>query len=328
VTKAGAATGAGSADMAEEPTTPARRGGLLRWVKVGFGVLVVVFGVLFVVTHWAEVSRSLAEMGWLPVLAAVPLGAAGTIAGMLTWRAVLADLGAPLALRDAGRVFFLSQLGKYVPGSVWPVLAQMELGHQLRVPRKSSLAANALTMVMSVATGLLLAALLLPFGGADTLRRYWWVLLAVPLFAAFLHPAVATGVLNRLLTLIRRQPLEVSTTIRGTVRAAGWQTLGWLLLGIHAYVLVLGLHVPAGRAFPLAVGGFTLAYCLGIIFILAPAGAGVRDAALAVALASVLDRPQALAVVLVSRFAMVAVDFLLASGWLLAVRKPTLRTEP
>lgn len=322
-----AETGAGATEEVGTPATPTRRGGLLRWVKIGFGVLVVVFGALFVITHWGEVSRSLREMGWLPVLAAVPLGAAGTVAGMLTWRAVLADLGSPLPLADAGRVFFLSQLGKYVPGSLWPVLAQMELGHQLRVPRKTSLAANALTMVMSVATGLLLAALLLPFGGADTLRHYWWVLLAVPVLAAFLHPAVATGALNRLLTLARRQPLGERTTVRGTLRAAGWQTTGWFILGIHAYVLVLGLHVPAGRAFPLAVGGFTLAYCLGILFILAPAGAGVRDAALAVALASVLDRPQALAVVLVSRFAMVAVDFLLAGGWLLAVRRPTLRTE-
>jgi glycosyltransferase 2 family protein len=312
---------------AETVAAPNRRGGLFRWLKIVFGVLVVVFGVLFVVTHWSEVSGSLREMGWWPVLASVPLGIAGTIGGMLTWRAVLADLGSPLRLPDAGRVFFLSQLGKYVPGSLWPVLAQMELGHQLHVPRKSSLAANALTMVMSVVTGILLAALLLPFGGAGTLRRYWWVLLAVPFLVAFLHPKIATGTLNRLLTLARRQPLEVSTSVRGTLRAAGWQTTGWLLLGLHAYVLVLGLHVPAGRALPLTVGGFALAYCLGIIFILAPAGAGVRDAALGVALASVLDRPQALAVVLVSRFAMVAVDFLLAGGWLLAVRRPTVRTE-
>jgi hypothetical protein len=33
------------------------------------------------------------------------------------------------------RILFLGQLGKYLPGSVWPVLAQMELGKTYRVPR-------------------------------------------------------------------------------------------------------------------------------------------------------------------------------------------------
>jgi hypothetical protein len=186
-----------------------------------------------------------------------------------------------------------------------------------------------LTLGLSVAAGLCVAALLLPFGGAGTLRTYWWVLLAVPFLFAALHPAVSTGVINRLLTLAHRQPLEARTTLAGTRRAIGWQALAWLSLGIHAYVLVLGLHVASWRALPLAVGGFALAYCLGILFILAPAGAGVRDAALGVALAGILDRPQALAVVLVSRFVMVAVDFLLAAGWLLAVRRPGVtRREP
>jgi hypothetical protein len=294
---------------------PARRRGPVFWVKVGCGVLVVVFGALFVARHWGEVSGALTEMGWLAALGSIPFGAAGIFAGMLAWRALLADLGSPLRLREAGRVFFLSQLGKYVPGSVWPMLAQLELGRELKVPRKASLTATLLSMVLAVATGLAVAAVLLPLGGADTLRRYWWAILVVPFLVAALHPAVVTGLLNRLLRLIRREPLEASTTIRGTAKAAGWQLLAWVLLGLHAYVLLLGLHVDAARTLPLAVGGFALAYCLGMIFILAPAGAGVRDAALAVALSGVLDRPQALAVVLVSRFVMVAVDFGLATAW-------------
>jgi glycosyltransferase 2 family protein len=320
VTKA--AAGAQPAEANPAPAAePTRRGGLLRWLKIGFGVLVVVFGALFVVRNWANVSDALAELGWWPVLASVPLGLAGIVGSMLSWRAMLADLGSPLRVSDAGRVFFLSQLGKYVPGSLWPVLAQMELGHQLRVPRKTSLAANALSLLLSVTIGLLLSAVLVPLGDTHTLR-YWWVLLAVPVLLVALHPAVAGGVLNRLLVLARRQPLDAHTTLRGTARAGALQLAAWLMFGLHAYVLVLGMHVPAARTLPLAVGGFALAYCLGVLFILAPAGAGVREAALAIALASVLDRPQALAVVLVSRFVMVALDFLLAGCWLLAVRRP------
>ncbi len=308
------AVGAGGTGGTGASAVPGRRGPLF-WVKVGFGVLVLAFGVLFVVRRWSQVSGALAELGWVAALGSVPLGAAGMVAGMLAWRALLADLGFPLRLRDAGRVFFLSQLGKYLPGSVWPMVAQIELGRELHVPRKVSFAATVLAMVLAVAAGLSVAAVLLPLGGTDTLRRYWWVVLVVPFFVALLHPVVIVAVLNRLLRAIRQEPLQVRTTVRGTARAAAWQVLGWVLLGLHAYVLMLGLHVDPGRALPLAVGGFALAYCLGVLFIPVPAGAGVRDAAIVVAFATVLDQPRALAVALVSRVVMVAVDFGLATAW-------------
>ncbi len=47
---------------------------------------------------------------------------------MLAWRRVLADLGSPLHLAPAGGVFFVGQLGKYLPGSVWSIVAQAEMG--------------------------------------------------------------------------------------------------------------------------------------------------------------------------------------------------------
>ena len=45
--------------------------------------------------------------------------------------ATCASSGSPLPLAVARRVFLLAQLGKYLPGSVWPVLAQTELGRDL-----------------------------------------------------------------------------------------------------------------------------------------------------------------------------------------------------
>jgi len=312
-------------EMAAPPSGGRRRGqghrqrpvrwGPVRWAKVGFGVAVVAFGALFVARHAAEVGRALGEMGWLPVLGSIPLGAAGMLAAMMAWRAILADLGSPLRVGQASRVFFISQLGKYLPGSVWPMLAQVELGRALRVPRRSSFAVGLLAIVLSLAVGLSVAFTLLPVGATGALRRYWWTAFAVPVLLAALHPRVVTSGLNLLLRTVRQQPLEAAPTVRGMVRAAGWQVLNWLLLGLHCYLLVLGYHVDAARTLPLAVGGFAFAYCLGVLFIPAPAGAGVRDTVLVLALAAALARPQALAVALVSRVVMAGVDFAFGAFW-------------
>ena len=87
-----------------------------------------------------------ARLSW-PLLAASLVGVvAALLCAMMTWRTLLADLGSPLPLRPAAKVFFVGQLGKYIPGAVWPVLAQMEMGRDLGVPRPRSAAAFFLMM--------------------------------------------------------------------------------------------------------------------------------------------------------------------------------------
>lgn len=306
----------GTAELA--PNRPPR--GASFWFKIAFGCAVLVAGGLYVAGSWSVVSAALADIGWLALAASAPPAVCGVVAAMLAWRTLLADLGAPLSVRAAGRVYFASQLGKYLPGSVWPFVAQIELGRELRVPRAVSLAGSVLAIVLSLTVGIALATVTLPFGAAAALRGYWWVALAVPLLLAGLHPRVTIGGLNLLFRLLRRPPLEVHPTWQGIARAAGWQALSWCLLGLHCYMLVLGLDVDPVRALPLAAGGFALAYCAGVLFLPAPAGVGVRELALGASLALVLTQPQSLAVVLVSRFTLVVVDGTVAAAWWTAGR--------
>ncbi|MGH4026610.1 MAG: lysylphosphatidylglycerol synthase domain-containing protein [Pseudonocardiaceae bacterium] len=306
--------------MAEEQVRPAGpaatpRKGPWFWVKIAFGCAVVAAGGLYLVRSWAEVSVALAEMGWLYMAGSLLPATGGVTAAMLAWRTLLADLGAPLRVRPAGRVFFASQLGKYLPGSVWSVVAQIELARDLKVPRAVSLAVSVLALVLSLTVGILVALLTLPFGAFGALQGFWWVLPVVPVLLVALHPRVTVGGLNVVLRLLRRAPLTVRPSWRGMARATLWQTLSWILLGLHCYLLVLGYGADPVRALPLAIGGFALAYCSGVLFLPAPAGLGVRELALAAALAVVLTSPQAFAVVLVSRFALALVDGALATAW-------------
>ncbi|MGH4015522.1 MAG: lysylphosphatidylglycerol synthase domain-containing protein [Pseudonocardiaceae bacterium] len=315
--------------MAEEQLRTAgpasRGGGPWFWVKIAFGGAVLGAGGLYLVRSWAQVSRAMAEMGWLPMVGALLPAAGGVIAAMLAWRALLADLGAPLPVRDAGRVFFASQLGKYLPGSVWVFLAQIELARELKVPRAVSVAVSVLAVVLSLTVGIAVALVTLPFGAAGALQGYWWLLPAVPVLLVALHPRVTVGGLNLVLWLLRRAPLTVRPSWRGMARAAVWQSLSWCLLGLHCYLLVLGYGADPARALPLAIGGFALAYCAGVLFLPAPAGLGIRELALAASLAVVLTQPQAFAVVLVSRFALVLVDGALAALWWLRLVRGTQR---
>jgi hypothetical protein len=61
-----------------------------------------------------------------------------------------------------------------------------------------------------------------------------------------------------------------------------------------------------------AIGGFAIAFSLGPLLVVLPAGAGVREAVLVVLLHSVLSTSEATAVALTSRGILMATDGLLA----------------
>ncbi|MFC0532703.1 lysylphosphatidylglycerol synthase domain-containing protein [Phytohabitans kaempferiae] len=301
---------------------PPRRRGFGIWFKVGFLVLAATAGVWYVVANWDETGPALRSIGWGAALASVPPAVAAGIAGMLAWRRLLADLGHPLPVVPAGRVFYTSQLGKYLPGSVWTFVAQVELAKQLKVPRPVSFAVSMLAIVLSLAVGLGMAVILLPFGGGDALRQFWWLWLLLPVLVAVIHPAVTTWGINLMLRALRRSPLTVRPTGRGMLAASGWQALNWCLMGLHCFILVRAAGAEGWTVLPLAVGGFTLAYCAGVLFVPAPAGVGVRELALGAALATAITPQAAAAVVLVSRLALAVVDMGMAALSIHRTRPP------
>ena len=233
----------------------------------------------------------------------------GLLASALVWRALLADLGTPLSARAALHVFFVGQLGKYVPGSVFAVAAQMELGRTHGAPRSRVGTAGLLFMGVLVAAGLLSAAVALPLTSPDALRSYSWVLLLLPLGLLALAPPVLTRLVALLLALLRRDPLDRPLSLRGVAAALGWALVMWAAYGVHLWLLVRTQDTGSGRSLLLlSLGAYALAWTAGFLFVVAPAGAGVRELALVAALAPVLEPAQALAVAVLSRVLMTLGD--------------------
>ena len=291
-----------------------------RALRAGFVVVALVLGGIAVADRWQDVRPVLHRLdaGWLVVSFAAAVLA--LVASAAMWRSLLSDLGSRLPARVAGRVFLVSQLGKYVPGSVWPVLAQMELARDHDVPRTRAATASILVMVMNLASGLFVAAVTLPVFAGDVAARYRWVLLLAPVILACLYPRVLNPVLARVLRLARRPPMERPLRLRDVSRAFAWSVAAWLAYGVHAWLLVLGVGAFSWAALPLSIGGFALAFCAGFLVVIVPAGAGVRDAALAAALSPTLGPGGAIVVSLTSRLLLVIADLALAGGAALAGR--------
>ena len=100
------------------------------WLRAALLIGAVGLAVYGLVSQWAQVQAALGKLDGWDVAGAAVCAIAGLGCMMLAWRALLADLGSPLPLPAAIRVMFVGQLGKYVPGAVWAVAAQVELAQR------------------------------------------------------------------------------------------------------------------------------------------------------------------------------------------------------
>jgi glycosyltransferase 2 family protein len=287
---------------------PGRRRRLERALRVAAVLCTFAFIGLVLARSWPQAQPSLGRLSVAGIAGSFAAALLGQLASFFSWRRVLADCGARPPLRGGLRVFFLGQLGKYLPGSVWSVVAQVELGRDYRVPRRVSGAAVIIFMLLVLLTGLLLGAASLWVLGPEVLDRWWWTLAVLPVGAVALYPPLLNRLVGVALRLSRRQPLPAALSPAGIATATAWTMLAWACYGAHLWVL--GVDVGAGGRELLleSVVAFAAAWSVGFLAVFAPAGAGVREALLILALGTTMSVGQATIVALASRLLLSAGD--------------------
>jgi uncharacterized membrane protein YbhN (UPF0104 family) len=294
-----------------------RRRRVVGAARVLLAVLVVVAVVWALAGQWDDVRADLARVSVGALLLAVGFALLSLVFTLIGWRALLSDLGSPLHLAPASGVLFVGQLGKYVPGSIWTVVAQAEVAARLGVPRRRSAVAGLLSVLLSALAGLAIGVVALPglldAGGS---RWYLLLLLLLPLGAVALHPRVLGPVVRLAFRLVRREPPEKDLSGRAIVVTAVSFVVAWACLGVQVWVLVVDLGADGREAVVPAVFGYALAASVGMLAVFLPAGVVLREVVLVLLLQPVMGRTAATAVVLLSRFVVTVSDVVAAAvGW-------------
>ena len=107
-----------------------------------------------------EVERSLRQTSAPALVLALGLVLLGLAVTGVLWRHVLTGYGHRLPIAQALSVFFVGQLGKYVPGSVWSMGVQARLASAHQVPLRTTVATSLVFLLLHLTTGLLVAAAL------------------------------------------------------------------------------------------------------------------------------------------------------------------------
>ncbi|SDP28034.1 hypothetical protein SAMN04489867_1937 [Pedococcus dokdonensis] len=315
------------------PSTPTTRARVFSGLRILLALLVVGAVTVAVAKNWREVSADIGRIDGATFALAAVLVCLPPIFTVLGWRILMADLGSPLHVAPAGGIFFVGQLGKYVPGAVWSIVAQAEIGARLHIPRKRSAVVAFVSVAMAAICGLIVGAPALPLlitRDDSAARTGWALLLAVPLLAVVLWPPLLNWGIATVLRILRREPLEHRLSGRAVLSATLLFIAAWVSSGLHVLVLAraTGGDVATGQLLLASLSGFALASSIAMFSVVLPAGVGVREGVLVLILAPVTSTSAATAVVVLSRFLTVAADVVFALGGWVYARSHHLVTTP
>lgn len=296
-----------------------------RWVVWGVKIVLTLAVTYFLFRSLSLSWNAIAEVDlsrWRP--RALPL--TGSIIALLAvfaylvalWARMICALAGPsLKLGVAVRIFFVANLGKYVPGKIWQLAGLTYLASREGVGVAVASSAAVLGQLFSLGAAAIVAALALGTGTAGVFgpRQTAW---ALALAGAVAVIAVAPRALRGALRLAFR----LGRTDEEAPGLDPWFGARWLAIYLPAWIgygAAFGLLWSAFPALPrvswaAAAGAFAAAYFLGYAAVFAPAGVGVREGALALLLAPWLGATESAILAVIARLWMTAAELIPLAG--------------
>jgi len=239
-------------------------------------------------------ALSSAELGWLAI---------GLVSGLLAmaliganWLLIMRRSGAVAPWRRGMSWFFVGQLGKYVPGGIWPIVGQAELAHRGATPRSTAYFSTAMSMVATFLGAAVVAAVAGLISPSDGRLLAGAIAGALVIGSVALVSATLRDLLHRAAARITRRELRlpeprwfaglVARHVPVWVAFAGMNVFAVLALGgdldlalIVELVFVTCVSWMAGFVVVGLPGGIGVRETVFISMTTAPLGAGVAVSA-------------------------------------------------
>ncbi len=309
------------------------RGGRIARRAAGAALVVAAFAFLSraVAQDWGRLRAYQWHVELLPLLGSVAALLLVFCFGVLGWSRAFACLDSTrVRYGTLLRIWFLSNLARYVPGKVWQFVGAAQLARSEGIP-----AAVLLTSLLANAGFTLLGAMIV---AAATLPAGAWLGRALP-GGGHLPPGLWLATSCTLLSLVLVHPLVLNWGLRLVPRwlhrtVLVWNgrwvdgvlllmiaVVGWIAYGAALLLFVRSLFPPPAGALAALTGANAAAFAAGYVVIIAPAGLGARELSMAALLRPILPEGVAVVVAVGSRLWIVAAELVGAGLALVAMRR-------
>lgn len=303
--------------------------GARRALQVLFVAAVLWFAGRVLAGQWTEVQSLGASLtpAWGRVAWSGLIVLASYAVLIATWRAMVHAWGAGIGFADAARIWFVSNLGRYVPGKIWQMSAMGVMAQAVGVPATAAVGSALVISLVNILAGFAVVAAM---GGA--LVTLWapergglpLVLGALALGVVAL-PWMLPPII-RLAARVTRREMPVPTLPHSAIWiAAAGCAVAWVLYGLAFRELTVALLGSASGEAATYVAVFTLSYLIGFLALFAPGGIGVRELSMGALLVSagLTGEPAAALLVIASRLWLTVLEIVPGLLFLLARPRAT-----
>jgi len=289
---------------------------LIRSAQVIIILLIFYFLIKALVSNWTQVK----DFDWKFNYSLLTISFVIQILTLLwllkIWKWILGKTGASISFRKLFRAWFISNLGKYIPGKVWQFLGMLFLLEKEGVPKKNTFSTGVLGQTLSVISGLFIAALFL---GSDVYsgilsRNPVLMMILIAFFmgvlALIFYPKLLERIINFGLRILKKDQILLDLSSKNIFLYILSYSLAWFSFGL-AFTIFIKAFTPAPLGiYPGLTGAFAFSFNIGFLALFAPGGIGVREGILVLLLESYFPAPVAILISILSRLWISVVELL------------------
>jgi len=281
------------------------------------GLIIYYIG-LQLIKHWQEVKTYDWQINVWYLAAALLSVTVTFFIFSSVWRMIVLSLDKRVSLAKSFKIAYLANLGRYIPGKIWQMFGMIYLAKKEGVTEEEAVTSFGLTQIFAIPSGLLSGLVFLALS-PGVLARYseipflttGVIIVAAGIFLTSLivvfFPRLTESIFNRVLTLIRRQPIRLRMNKSLAAAIYGGYFLAWSMYGFSFWIFLKGITLESAALLPMA-GIFIIAYQVGYLFLLAPGGVGPREAMMTVMLAPFFGPGVPAAIAVAARIWLIAAE--------------------
>lgn len=277
--------------------------------KVRFTVQGVLVAVIFfflaknLYSNWLKVRTYEWHVNYLLLTISFVVLLAVSIFMIVVWRHILGQLGAHLPFRKAFKIWFMSSLGRYIPGKVWQVMGMAYLTNKEGIAAEISITSAVLAQALSFIPGMMLGLFTVMFFIPD-IQLPWWIYLTlvfIPVGIIIVYPPYLEKLVNLINRVLKRRMVHFTATFAGNLYTMFLYLCAWVVYGIAFFLFTRSITFIDSSYIFSFFGIFAGAYIIGLIAVFVPGGLGVREGILAGLLSVFFPFPVAVAIAFGSR---------------------------
>ena len=244
----------------------------------------------FILHNFNEITRYNFRIKWPYLILGFLFVNAAYLVTVFIWTRLAMSVGLNVPILSAGKAWFVSQLGKYVPGKVTLLLVRLD-AYRGYSKRKITVATG-IEYIAMLASAFVLS--LVALASAFQIVPYyirWFAGVGTVLFLFLLWPPLSLHFINLILKFLKREQIEEFPPYGLLLRFVGAYIFAGLLQGMGLFFILNSLLPVDFRYFLIITGAYEVAGLIGIAAVFAPSGIGVREGVLFLVLPAFIPMP-------------------------------------